>query len=55
MSFWQMAYNLGWIDADKEKAAEKLRIAVKTQDNPFGEISSEEYQLITGKEFTVKQ
>lgn len=51
MSFWQMAYNLGWIDEDKEKAAEKLRLAVKTDTNQFGEISADEYKSITGKEF----
>lgn len=51
MSFWQMAYNLGWIDSNKEKAAEKLRLAVKTDANPFGEITVDEYTEITGKEF----
>ena len=51
MSFWQMAYNLGWIDVDKEKAAEKLRIAVKTDINQFGEITPEEYKTITNIDF----
>ncbi|HIG0360375.1 TPA: XkdX family protein [Clostridium sporogenes] len=51
MSFWLMAYNLGWIDSNKEKAAEKLRLAVRTGQNQFGEISPEEYETITGKEF----
>lgn len=51
MNFWQMAYNLGWIDSNKEKAAEKLRLAVRTEQNQFGEISPEEYKAITGKEF----
>lgn len=45
MAFWQLAYNAKWIDADK------LRLAVKTEKNPFGEISPEEYEVITGQKF----
>ena len=45
MAFWQLAYKSKWIEADK------LRLAVKTESNPFGEISPEEYELITGIKF----
>ncbi|MFB5761096.1 XkdX family protein [Paenibacillus medicaginis] len=45
MSFWQKAFKYGWIDA------ESLKGAVKTETNPFGEITPEEYKDITGVEF----
>lgn len=45
MAFWKMAYNLKWVTADQ------LRLAVKTEANPFGEISSEEYKEITKQDF----
>ncbi|MCH7321798.1 XkdX family protein [Solibacillus sp. MA9] len=43
MAFWKMAYNLKWVTADQ------LRLAVVTESNPYGEITVEEYKLITGK------
>lgn len=51
MGFWKLAFDFGWIDKDKELAAQKLRLAVKTDTNPFGEITPEEYKQITGKDF----
>lgn len=45
MAFWKLAFNMGWVDA------EKLRIAVRTESNPFGEITPEEYEEITGIPF----
>ncbi|GIN39061.1 XkdX family protein [Heyndrickxia oleronia] len=51
MNFWKIAYDMGWIDPDKEAAAQKLRLAVKTDSNPFGEITPDEYKKITNKEF----
>lgn len=45
MTFWEMAYNYGWV------TKEELRGAVKTKNNPFGDITEEEYQQITGEEF----
>ncbi|MDG0874411.1 XkdX family protein [Paenibacillus thiaminolyticus] len=45
MNFWNLAFECKWIDA------EGLHAAVKTDSNPFGEISPEEYKQITGIEF----
>ena len=45
MNFWQIAFMFKWV------TAEQLRIAVKTELNPFGEISKEQYKEITGQEF----
>lgn len=45
MTFWEMAYNYGWVTKDE------LRGAVRTENNPFGDITKEEYKQITGKEF----
>ncbi|NGP57798.1 XkdX family protein [Paenibacillus thiaminolyticus] len=45
MTFWKLAFECKWIDA------EGLRAAVKTESNPFGEISPEEYKQITGIDF----
>ncbi|BFH10708.1 XkdX family protein [Paenibacillus melissococcoides] len=45
MNFWKLAFECRWIDADG------LCLAVKTETNPFGEITPEEYEKITGKEF----
>lgn len=43
--FWKNAYNWGWADAVL------LRLVVKTESNPFGEITPEEFFEITGEEF----
>ncbi|WP_036698609.1 XkdX family protein [Paenibacillus taiwanensis] len=45
MEFWKHAYNLNWINA------EILRRAVKTNANPSGEITPEQYADITGIAF----
>lgn len=51
MTFWKLAFDMGWIDRDQVVAAQKLRFAVKTEINPFGEITLEDYKTITNKEF----
>lgn len=45
MGFWKMAFDLGCI------TAERLRLAVKTEENKYGEITPEEYKNITKVEF----
>jgi len=45
MQFWQIAFMYRWVTADQ------LKLAVKTETNPFGEISKEQYKEITGQEF----
>ena len=45
MAFWKMAYNLKWV------TSEQLRLAVKNETNPYGEITPEEYKTITGLDF----
>ena len=45
MAFWKLAYNMKWV------TAEQLRLAVITEDNPFGEITPEQYKEITGIPF----
>lgn len=45
MSFWTLAFNMKWV------TAEALKGAVTTSTNQYGEISPEEYQVITGIEF----
>ena len=43
--FWKMAYDMGAIDVDM------LRQAVKTDANPYGEISKDEFKTICGQDF----
>ena len=45
MAFWNLAYNMKWVTIDQ------LRLAVKTESNPFGEITPEEFKAITGQDF----
>lgn len=45
MEFWRLAINEKWC------TPEQLRIAVKTDTNPFGDITPEEYEEITGIKF----
>lgn len=45
MNFWENAYKWGWADADL------LRLVVKTDANPFGEITVEDFERITGQPF----
>ncbi|MGG3840752.1 XkdX family protein [Paenibacillus thiaminolyticus] len=49
MNFWKLAFECRWIDA------EGLCAAVKTEANPFGEISPQEYEKITGREFPTQE
>ncbi|MFM9533633.1 MULTISPECIES: XkdX family protein [Lysinibacillus] len=44
MEFWEMAYKLKWV------TAEKRRIVI-TEANPFGEITPEQYKEITKQDF----
>mgnify|MGYP000873553543 CR=1 FL=1 len=46
-SFWQMAFKYKWVDTTT------LKGAVKTDINPFGEITVDEYKTITGVVYTV--
>ena len=45
MAFWMLAYNMKWVNADQ------LRLVVKTQTNPFGEVTPEEYKQIASQDF----
>lgn len=45
MVFWKMAYENEWV------TKEELRYAVKTPENPFGDITKEEFKMITDSEF----
>lgn len=45
MAFWKMAYDNEWV------TKEELRYAVKTPENPFGDITKDEYREITGADF----
>ena len=45
MEFWKMAYDNEWI------TTEELREVVKTPNNPFGDITKEQYKEITGMEY----
>jgi hypothetical protein len=45
MDFWSLAYKLKWITKDQ------LRLAVKTEQNPFGEITVTQFKAITGDDF----
>lgn len=40
-----MAYQQGWV------SFEDLKKVVKTEENPFGELSPEQFKEITGKDF----
>lgn len=45
LTFWKLAYERGWC------TAEQLKGAVKTDTNPAGEITPEQYEEITGIKF----
>jgi len=51
VTFWKLAFDRGWISPDKEIAVVKLRIVVKTESNPHGEITAEDYKTITNTDF----
>ena len=42
MEFWKFAYEHEWV------TIEQLRMAVITENNPYGEITKEEFKEITG-------
>ncbi len=43
MSFWEMGYKNGWF------GIELLQQAIITDENPYGEITQEEYEQIIGE------
>ena len=45
MAFWSLAFKKKWVDIDM------LRLAVKTDRNMFGEITTDEFEQITGEKF----
>lgn len=45
MAFWKLAFNQKWVTVDQ------LRLVVKTDSNPYGEITGEEFKQITSMEF----
>lgn len=45
MAFWKLAYNMKWVTTDQ------LRLVVKTDTNPYGEITPEEFESITNETF----
>lgn len=49
--FWKMAYDRNMIHPDKEFAKIKLRLMVITETNPHGEITPDEYKIITDEDF----
>ncbi|MGL5459150.1 MAG: hypothetical protein ACRDBY_05995 [Cetobacterium sp.] len=46
--FWKMAYGMGAIDISM------LRQAVVTKENPYGDITEEQFKTISGQDFIVK-
>lgn len=48
-NFWKMAFDMRAIDINL------LRQAVKTDSNPFGELSEDEFKEISGVDFEVKE
>lgn len=47
MAFWSIAYKEGWCTIDQ------LRLAVKTETNPYGQITKAEFKAITGEDFDI--
>lgn len=47
MAFWSLAFKCKWVTADQ------LKFAVKTETSPFGEITPEEFKVITGEDFII--
>lgn len=45
MAFWSIAYKYKWVSIDQ------LRLVVRTESNPYGEITPEEFKTITGVDF----
>ena len=44
MEWWKMSFAKGWVNE------EELRWVVITTDNPFGDITKEEFKMITDSE-----
>jgi hypothetical protein len=44
-SFWKMAFDYKWVNTTN------LKGAVKTDTNLFGEITPDEYKMITGQDY----
>lgn len=42
MAFWKMAYDYKWVTINQ------LLLVVKTENNPYGDITADEYKQITG-------
>lgn len=45
MDWWNMSYKKDWV------TKEELRWVVITPENPFGDITKEQYKEITGAEY----
>lgn len=45
MVFWQLAYSRKWVTIDQ------LRLAVKTESNPYGQITADEFKTVTGEDY----
>lgn len=45
MAFWKLAFSCKWVTVDQ------LRLAVKTESNPYGEITADEFTAISGDVF----
>lgn len=45
MEFWKMAYKMEAVDKDT------LRMAVITKENPYGDITKEQFKEICGEDF----
>lgn len=45
VDWWNMSYKKDWI------TKEELRLVVITPENPFGDITKEQYKEITGVEY----
>lgn len=45
MEFWKIAYDYNWVTKDE------LKGVVITEQNPFGDITKEQYEEITGEKY----
>lgn len=45
MAFWQLAYSRKWVTIDQ------LKLAVKTESNPYGQITADEFKTVTGGDY----
>ncbi|WP_232695467.1 XkdX family protein [Brevibacillus daliensis] len=45
MQFWQLAYEWKWV------TIEQLCLAVRHEQNHYGDITREEFTIITGQDF----